>query len=145
MEELTEELEEQRELATNTLQELEQLNIKYRENLKKVEELQMNVSINGITCSHGYNYWKTSFQLKHLPESVVVETPEYKCLQSHFSVLYNDSMQMRTQLEEYQTQIQTLQSSYLRKMEIMEVFIRHRPRFLSIQKFGLYAYFWVID
>lgn len=60
-------------------------------------------------------------QLKHLPESVVVETPEYKCLQSHFSVLYNDSMQMRTQLEEYQTQIQTLQSSYLRKMELMEV------------------------
>lgn len=43
MEELAEELEEQRELATNTLQELEQLNIKYRENLKKVEELQMNV------------------------------------------------------------------------------------------------------
>ena len=30
---------------------------------------------------------------------------------------------MRTQLEEYQTQIQTLQSSYLRKMEIMEVAI----------------------
>lgn len=44
MEELGEELEEQRELATNTLQELETLNIKYRENLKKVEELQMNVS-----------------------------------------------------------------------------------------------------
>ena len=44
MEELAEELEEQRELATNTLQELEALNIKYRENLKKVEELQMNVS-----------------------------------------------------------------------------------------------------
>lgn len=100
IEELAEELEEQRELATNTLQELEALNIKYRENLKKVEELQMD--------------------LKHLPESVVVETPEYKCLQSHFSVLYNDSMQMRTQLEEYQTQIQTLQSSYLRKMELME-------------------------
>lgn len=100
IEELAEELEEQRELATNTLQELETLNIKYRENLKKVEELQMN--------------------LKHLPESVVVETPEYKCLQSHFSVLYNDSVQMRTQLEEYQTQIQTLQSSYLRKIELME-------------------------
>lgn len=33
-------------------------------------------------------------------------------------------MQMRTQLEEYQTQIQTLQSSYLRKMELMEVRIR---------------------
>lgn len=43
IEELAEELEEQRELATNTLQELEALNIKYRENLKKVEELQMNV------------------------------------------------------------------------------------------------------
>lgn len=28
---------------------------------------------------------------------------------------------MRTQLEEYQTQIQTLQSSYLRKIELMEV------------------------
>ncbi len=44
IEELAEELEEQKELAANTLQELETLNLKYRENLEKVEELQMNVS-----------------------------------------------------------------------------------------------------
>lgn len=44
MEELSEELEEQKELAANTLQELDALNVKYRENLEKVEELQMNVS-----------------------------------------------------------------------------------------------------
>ena len=35
-----------------------------------------------------------------LPEYVVVETTEHKCLQSQFSVLYNEAMQLKTQLEE---------------------------------------------
>ena len=35
-----------------------------------------------------------------LPEYVVVDTTEHKCLQSQFSVLYNEAMQLKTQLEE---------------------------------------------
>ena len=39
-------------------------------------------------------------ELATLPEQVIVHSAEYKCLQSQFSVLYNESMQMRTQLEQ---------------------------------------------
>lgn len=55
--------------------ELESLNNDHKEALKKIEELKM--------------------ELKCLPEERVVETAEYKCLQSHFSVLYNESMQLK--------------------------------------------------
>ncbi len=61
------------------------------------------------------------FQLKTLPESVIVETTEYKCLQSQFSVLYNESMQMKTQLEENMALLQTSKNTHLRQIEQMEV------------------------
>ena len=60
-------------------------------------------------------------QLKNLPETVIVETTEYKCLQSQFSVLYNESMQMKTQLEEAQQLLQTSKNTHLRQIEQMEV------------------------
>lgn len=60
-------------------------------------------------------------QLRQLPESVIVETTEYKCLQSQFSVLYNDSMQLKTQLEETRHQLQTSKNAHLRQIEQMEV------------------------
>ena len=63
----------------------------------------------------------TSVQLQHLPESVILETTEYKCLQSQFSVLYNESMQIRTQLEEARNQLQLYKNTHLRQIEHMEV------------------------
>ena len=45
-------------------------------------------------------------ELSTLPEHVVVETTEHKCLQSQFSVLYNEAMQLKTQLEEARNQLQ---------------------------------------
>ena len=36
-----------------------------------------------------------------------METTEYKCLQSQFSVLYNESMQIKTQLEEARSMLAT--------------------------------------
>ena len=51
-------------------------------------------------------------ELSTLPEHVVVETTEHKCLQSQFSVLYNEAMQLKTQLEEARNQLQVI-SKYI--------------------------------
>lgn len=55
-----------------------------------------------------------------MPESVIVETTEYKCLQSQFSVLYNESMQIKTMLDETRNQLQTSKNQHLRQIEVME-------------------------
>lgn len=59
-------------------------------------------------------------QIRQLPESVIVETTEYKCLQSQFSVLYNESMQIKTMLDETRNQLQTSKNQHLRQIEVME-------------------------
>ena len=60
-------------------------------------------------------------QLSTLPESVIVETTDYLCLKSQFSVLYNESMQIRTQLEDTRTLLANLKNTHLRQIEQMEV------------------------
>lgn len=52
---------------------------------------------------------------------MIVETTEYKCLQSQFSVLYNESMQLKTQLDEARLQLQSSKNAHLRQIEMMEV------------------------
>lgn len=49
-----------------------------------------------------------------------METTEYKCLQSQFSVLYNESMQIKTMLDETRNQLQTSKNQHLRQIEMME-------------------------
>ena len=83
---MSQELDEQRDLASNRLVELEETNGYYKDALKEVERLKMELST--------------------LPEHVVVETTEHKCLQSQFSVLYNEAMQLKTQLDESRGQLQ---------------------------------------
>jgi E3 ubiquitin-protein ligase BRE1 len=100
MEDLQKELEEQKELANNRLMELESLNTQHKEALKLVEKLKMD--------------------LQCLPENVVVETTEYKCLQSQFSVLYNESMQLKTLLEDTRNMMATSKNTHLRQIEQME-------------------------
>ncbi|XP_068200928.1 E3 ubiquitin-protein ligase Bre1 [Palaemon carinicauda] len=100
VEELTSELEEQRELSAKRLDELEKKTNEHKEALKEVERLKMD--------------------LRQLPESIIVETTEYKCLQSQFSVLYNESMQLKTQLEETRHQLQNSKNTHLRQIEQME-------------------------
>jgi len=58
--------------------------------------------------------------LSTLPEYVVVETTEHKCLQSQFSVLYNEAMQLKTQLEETRGQLTISKNSHMRHIEQME-------------------------
>lgn len=100
LEDLQKEVEEYRELATNRLQELDKLHQTHRETLKEVEKLKMDI--------------------RQLPESVIVETTEYKCLQSQFSVLYNESMQIKTMFDETRSQLQTSKNQHLRQIEMME-------------------------
>ncbi|XP_077267633.1 E3 ubiquitin-protein ligase Bre1 isoform X2 [Temnothorax americanus] len=100
LDDLQRELEETRELANNRLQELDKLHQQHRDTLKEVEKLKMDI--------------------RQLPESVIVETTEYKCLQSQFSVLYNESMQLKTQLDDARQQLQSSKNAHLRHIEMME-------------------------
>lgn len=100
LEDLMKEVEEYKELANNRLQELDKLHMTHRETLKEVEKLKMDI--------------------RQLPESVIVETTEYKCLQSQFSVLYNESMQLKTQLDEARQQLQVTKNANARNIELME-------------------------
>ena len=52
---------------------------------------------------------------------MIVETTEYKCLQSQFSVLYNESLQMKTLLDESRNLVMTNKNAHLRQIEQMEV------------------------
>ena len=63
-------------------------------------------------------------QLTTLPEKVIIETTEYKCLQSQFSVLYNESMQIKTQLDEARGLLASSRNTHLRQIEQMEVIPR---------------------
>merc|ERR1719233_822527 len=100
LDELQRELEDQRELAQNRLSELEAVNTKYKECMKEVEKLKMDLST--------------------LPEHVVVETTEHRCLQSQFGVLYNEAMQLKTQLEENRAQLSVSKNAHMRQIEQME-------------------------
>jgi len=100
MDDILSELEEHKELSANRLMELEKLSADYQETLTEVEKLKMD--------------------LQHLPENVILETTEYKCLQSQFSVLYNESMQIRTQLEEIRSQMTINKNLHGRQIEQME-------------------------
>merc|ERR1711997_462535 len=100
VEQLNQDLEEQRELASTRMIELEETNGLYKDALKEVERLKMELST--------------------LPEHVVVETTEHKCLQSQFSVLYNEAMQLKTQLEEARNQLQMVKNAHMRQIEQME-------------------------
>ena len=50
----------------------------------------------------------------------MVETTEHKCLQSQFSVLYNEAMQLKTQLEDARNQLQVAKNAHIRQIEQME-------------------------
>lgn len=100
VEDLKRDLEEQRELALSRLAELEALNAEHKETLKAMEKYRLD--------------------LQCIPDVVIRESAEYKSLQSHFSVLYNDSVQLKTQVEELRGQLGTLTAAHLRQIEQME-------------------------
>ncbi|XP_037927645.1 E3 ubiquitin-protein ligase Bre1-like [Teleopsis dalmanni] len=99
-EELQDEMRDCRELADNRHVELDKLHSTHLKTLKEVEQLKM--------------------YLNHLPESAIVETPEYKCLQSKFSVLVRDSLQMRSSFEEINRQLTLSTNVHSLQIEEME-------------------------
>ena len=63
---------------------------------------------------------------------MIVETTEYKCLQSQFSVLYNESLQMKTLLDESRNLVLTNKNAHLRQIEQMEVCLEILTSFSEI-------------
>lgn len=64
-----------------------------------------------------------SFQTELLSqaEGVVKDTSEYQCLQSQFSVLYNESLILKSQLDETRARLNTTRTARLRQLDHMEV------------------------
>uniref|UniRef100_A0A8V5H0C7 E3 ubiquitin protein ligase n=1 Tax=Melopsittacus undulatus TaxID=13146 RepID=A0A8V5H0C7_MELUD len=58
--------------------------------------------------------------LRSLPEEAVKATLEYKVLQSQFSLLYHESLQVKTQLDEARALLLSTKNSHLRHIEHME-------------------------
>lgn len=54
-------------------------------------------------------------------EEMVKDTSEYRCLQSQFSVLYNESLTLKGQLDETRARLNTTRTARLRQLEHMEV------------------------
>ncbi|XP_054624979.1 E3 ubiquitin-protein ligase BRE1B-like [Dunckerocampus dactyliophorus] len=99
-ESLNTELEHNQELANSRMAELEKLQVELQEAVRESEKLKMDV--------------------RNIPEEVVKETVEYKCLQSQFSLLYNESLGVKTQLDEARALLLTAKNAHLRQIEHME-------------------------
>ncbi|XP_034546403.1 E3 ubiquitin-protein ligase BRE1A isoform X2 [Notolabrus celidotus] len=99
-EEMNSEMDESRELADNRLIELQKL----QQDLQTVH--QENNSMKAELMSRA--------------EGMVKDTSEYRCLQSQFSVLYNESLILKAQLDETRARLNTTRTARLRQLEHME-------------------------
>uniref|UniRef100_A0A803YLT4 E3 ubiquitin protein ligase n=1 Tax=Meleagris gallopavo TaxID=9103 RepID=A0A803YLT4_MELGA len=99
-EEMNAELEENKELAGNRLSELEEL----RRDLQEVTSQNEKLKI----------------ELRRAVEEAVKETPEYRCMQSQFSVLYNESLQLKAHLDEARTLLHGTRTTHQRQVELIE-------------------------
>lgn len=99
-EEMNSELEENQELADNRLIELQKL----QQDLQNVVQENNNMKA----------------ELLSRAEGVVKDTSEYRCLQSQFSVLYNESLTLKAQLDETRARLNTTRTARLRQLEHME-------------------------
>ncbi|XP_043533793.1 E3 ubiquitin-protein ligase BRE1A [Chiloscyllium plagiosum] len=100
-EEMNCDLEENKELALNRLSELEKMR----------QDLQMVTGDNE----------KLRDQLKSLANEMVKDSPEFRCLQSQFSVLYNESLQLKAQMDDARSLLFTTRTTHQRQVEQMEV------------------------
>nr|XP_036283257.1 LOW QUALITY PROTEIN: E3 ubiquitin-protein ligase BRE1B-like [Pipistrellus kuhlii] len=97
---LNAELEENQLLANSHMAELEKLQVELQEAVRTNEHLKV--------------------ALRNLPEEVVQETEEYQMLQAQFSLLYNESLQVKTQLEETRGLLLATKNLHLMHIEHME-------------------------
>uniref|UniRef100_A0A8C1D5L5 E3 ubiquitin protein ligase n=1 Tax=Cyprinus carpio carpio TaxID=630221 RepID=A0A8C1D5L5_CYPCA len=99
-EEMNSELEQNRELAENRLSELQKL----QQDLQTVYQENNNMKV----------------ELLSRAEEVAKESAEYRCLQSQFSVLYNESLVLKSQLDETKARLNTTRTARLRQLDHME-------------------------
>ncbi|XP_029775507.1 E3 ubiquitin-protein ligase BRE1A [Suricata suricatta] len=99
-EEMNAELEENKELAQNRHCELEKLRQDFEEVTTQNEKLKV--------------------ELRSAVEEAVKETPEYRCMQSQFSVLYNESLQLKAHLDEARTLLHGTRGTHQRQVELIE-------------------------
>ncbi|OWK50821.1 E3 ubiquitin-protein ligase BRE1A [Lonchura striata] len=59
-------------------------------------------------------------ELRRAVEEAVKETPEYRCMQSQFSVLYNESLQLKAHLDEARTLLHGTRTTHQRQVELIE-------------------------
>ncbi|CAL8124664.1 unnamed protein product [Orchesella dallaii] len=85
------------ELANKRLTELEDFHRERQEQKKELDRLRQDI--------------------RYLPERVIVETVEYKCLQSKFSVVYNDNQQLRSVLCELKQRLLSLKDDHMKHIE----------------------------
>ncbi|KAH0503748.1 E3 ubiquitin-protein ligase BRE1A [Microtus ochrogaster] len=100
-EEMNAELDENKELAQNRHCELEKLRQDFEEVTTQNEKLKV--------------------ELRSAVEEVVKETPDYRCMQSQFSVLYNESLQLKAHLDEARTLLHGTRGTHQRQVELIEV------------------------
>ncbi|KAG8433449.1 hypothetical protein GDO86_017649 [Hymenochirus boettgeri] len=105
---LNAELEQNQELANSRIAELEKLQNELQSAVRLKEKLKLD--------------------LRTLPEEAVRNTQDFRCLQSQFSLLYNESLQVKTQLDEARALLLSNKNSHLRQIERME------SEELSVQK-----------
>uniref|UniRef100_A0A671ND89 E3 ubiquitin protein ligase n=1 Tax=Sinocyclocheilus anshuiensis TaxID=1608454 RepID=A0A671ND89_9TELE len=99
-EEMNSELEQNRELADNRLGELQKL----QQDLQTVYQENNNMKV----------------ELLSRAEEVARESAEYHCLQSQFSVLYNESLVLKSQMDETKARLNTTRNARLRQLDHME-------------------------
>nr|XP_031363333.1 E3 ubiquitin-protein ligase BRE1A [Lonchura striata domestica] len=63
---------------------------------------------------------KLKVELRRAVEEAVKETPEYRCMQSQFSVLYNESLQLKAHLDEARTLLHGTRTTHQRQVELIE-------------------------
>ncbi|CAL8088833.1 unnamed protein product [Calicophoron daubneyi] len=94
------ELEELRELAANRLSELERIQRQLEEKVGECASLNM--------------------RLNEVSEDQILGSPQYTSLKAQFNLLYNEAIQLRSQLEEARTSLQSNRHSHLKNIEEME-------------------------
>ncbi|XP_056386997.1 E3 ubiquitin-protein ligase BRE1A isoform X2 [Hyla sarda] len=99
-EEMTSEVDMNKELAVNRLQELDKLRQDLTEVTAENQELQA--------------------LLANAVEENVRVSPEYRCMQSQFSVLYNESLQLKAQLDEARSLLHGTRGNHQRQLELIE-------------------------
>ncbi|XP_040031166.2 E3 ubiquitin-protein ligase BRE1A isoform X1 [Gasterosteus aculeatus] len=99
-EEMNSDMEENTELADNRFVELQKL----QQDLQSVHQENNNMKTELVNRAAG----------------LVKETSEYRCLQSQFSVLYNESLILKAQLDETRARLNTTRTARLRQLEHME-------------------------